>query len=70
MEQTKNYIVVWHYCANYGQNEVKAKTPEEAIKKHIFYKRSDIELIAFENNNKTSACKPKGLKTILNPRRC
>ena len=56
--ENKKYIVVWFYCANYGYNEVIAKNPEQAIKEHIFFNRKDIELMAFENNNKTSAYKP------------
>lgn len=63
----KNFIVVWHYCANYGMNEIKANNATEAIRNHLFYGRKDIELIAFENNKETSAFKGKGMSDVINP---
>lgn len=51
----RNYIVIWHYMANYGFNEIKAISPEMAIKNHPYHQRDDIELFAYENNIDTSA---------------
>lgn len=62
----KDFVVVWHYCANYGKDFVKAESPNEAVEKHPFFSRKDIELIAFENNIKTSAIKLKGSVRVLN----
>lgn len=63
----KSYVVVWHYMANYGTTFVTATNPAEAIRNHMFFDRKDIQLIAFENSNKTSAFKDVGSSDVINP---
>jgi len=63
----KKFIVVWHYCANYGFNEIEARSATEAVRGHLFFKRKDIELIAFENNKETSAYKGFNAVDVANP---
>ena len=38
------YLVVWTDIAYYGNDIIEANSLEEAIKKHHFYKRDDIDL--------------------------
>ena len=59
MKDEKEFVVVWHYCANYGKNVVRGQNAEEVVKNHLFYGRKDIELLAFENKLETSFVKEK-----------
>lgn len=53
----KTYTVIWHYCANYGSNQCKATSAQEAIARHLYANRKEIELFAFETSQ--GAHKPK-----------
>lgn len=56
-QQVKPYIVIWHFMANHGWNEIKATSASEAISKHHYFNpnNKDISFFAFENNKDTSA---------------
>ena len=43
----KEYIVIWHYVANYGASKVRASSAEEAAKFCLYYDSPEVEVIAF-----------------------